>query len=202
MYDMIDSEFFISCFFFIVCVIVLNFWLINLFVAVITNTFSAIRSDTKKSAFGAAPWVLSFNLRCMICECLFVGLDRFSLTKMAIGIHFMVTLHIILVSSGYGTRRPSGFGSCLLCRLWCCKLPDLRSPRIPTYSFLCTAKLHWHSYSTSTSFGGSWDFYRDGGHSLTMATIGWILFWPLGAASSRFQSFATLRSTVGWLSSN
>ncbi|EKM51356.1 uncharacterized protein PHACADRAFT_263446 [Phanerochaete carnosa HHB-10118-sp] len=55
MYAMMDSEFFISCFFFIVCIIVLNFWLINLFVAVITNTFSAIRKDTHKSAFGAAP---------------------------------------------------------------------------------------------------------------------------------------------------
>ncbi|KII90373.1 hypothetical protein PLICRDRAFT_173801 [Plicaturopsis crispa FD-325 SS-3] len=55
MYSMIDAEFFVSCFFFIVCIVVLNFWLINLFVAVITNTFSAIRSDTKKSAFGAAP---------------------------------------------------------------------------------------------------------------------------------------------------
>ncbi|GJE94122.1 Ion transport protein-domain-containing protein [Phanerochaete sordida] len=55
MYSMMDSEFFISCFFFIVCVIILNFWLINLFVAVITNTFTAIRKDTNKSAFGAAP---------------------------------------------------------------------------------------------------------------------------------------------------
>ncbi|RPD56855.1 hypothetical protein L226DRAFT_468999 [Lentinus tigrinus ALCF2SS1-7] len=55
MYQMMDAEFFVSCFFYIVCIIVLNFWLINLFVAVITNTFSAIRSDTKKSAFGAAP---------------------------------------------------------------------------------------------------------------------------------------------------
>ena len=54
---MIDAEFFVSCCFFIVCIVVLNFWLINLFVAVITNTFSAIRSDTKKSAFGAAPYV-------------------------------------------------------------------------------------------------------------------------------------------------
>lgn len=54
---MMDAEFFVSCFFFIVCVIVLNFWLINLFVAVITNTFSAIRKDTHKSAFGAAPCV-------------------------------------------------------------------------------------------------------------------------------------------------
>ncbi|KAG6853801.1 hypothetical protein C0991_001251 [Blastosporella zonata] len=57
MYSMIDAEYFFSCFFFIVCIIVLNFWLINLFVAVITNTFSAIRSETKKSAFGAAPLV-------------------------------------------------------------------------------------------------------------------------------------------------
>ena len=54
MYQMIDAEFFISCFFFIVAIIVLNFWLINLFVAVITNTFAAIRSETKKSAFAAA----------------------------------------------------------------------------------------------------------------------------------------------------
>lgn len=61
MYDMIDAEFFISCLFFIVCIVVLNFWLINLFVAVITNTFSAIRSDTKKSAFGAAPFVAPNN---------------------------------------------------------------------------------------------------------------------------------------------
>jgi len=55
MYSMIDSEFFFSCIFFIVAIIVLNFWLINLFVAVITNSFAAIRSETKKSAFGAAP---------------------------------------------------------------------------------------------------------------------------------------------------
>ncbi|KAH7908813.1 Ion transport protein-domain-containing protein [Hygrophoropsis aurantiaca] len=55
MYSIIDAEFFVSCFFFIACIVVLNFWLFNLFVAVITNTFSAIRSDTKKSAFGAAP---------------------------------------------------------------------------------------------------------------------------------------------------
>ncbi|KAF5368727.1 hypothetical protein D9757_010428 [Collybiopsis confluens] len=54
MYNIIDSEYFVSSLFFIICVIVLNFWLINLFVAVITNTFSAIRSETKKSAFGAA----------------------------------------------------------------------------------------------------------------------------------------------------
>lgn len=54
MYNMMDAEFFVSCLFFITCIVVLNFWLINLFVAVITNTFSAIRLGTKKSAFGAA----------------------------------------------------------------------------------------------------------------------------------------------------
>lgn len=61
MYNMMDAEFFVSCFFFIVCIVVLNFWLINLFVAVITNTFSAIRKDTKKSAFGAAACVYSIK---------------------------------------------------------------------------------------------------------------------------------------------
>ena len=63
-----DSEYFYSFVFFIVCVVVLNFWLINLFVAVITNSFSAIRSQTKKSAFGAAPYVYSEHLviRCTI----------------------------------------------------------------------------------------------------------------------------------------
>ncbi len=55
MYSMIDAEFFISSFFFIICIVVLNFWLINLFVAVITNTFSAIREETQKSAFSASP---------------------------------------------------------------------------------------------------------------------------------------------------
>lgn len=55
MYSMIDAEFFVSCFFFIICIVVLNFWLINLFVAVITNTFSAIREETQKSAFSSAP---------------------------------------------------------------------------------------------------------------------------------------------------
>ena len=60
MYSIIDAEYFVSCFFFIVCILVLNIWLINLFVAVITNTFSAIRSDTHKSAFGAASCVSDF----------------------------------------------------------------------------------------------------------------------------------------------
>jgi hypothetical protein len=58
MYAMVDAEYFASCFFFIVCILTTNFWLLNLFVAVITNTFSAIRQETHKSAFGAAPCVL------------------------------------------------------------------------------------------------------------------------------------------------
>ncbi|KAJ7186710.1 Ion transport protein-domain-containing protein, partial [Mycena filopes] len=53
MYGIIDAEYFVSSIFFILCVVVLNFWLINLFVAVITNTFAAIRAETKESAFGA-----------------------------------------------------------------------------------------------------------------------------------------------------
>lgn len=62
MYNIIDAENFGTCFFFIVALLVLNFWLLNLFVAVITNTFSAIRGDTNKSAFGAAPCVFSLFL--------------------------------------------------------------------------------------------------------------------------------------------
>lgn len=52
MYQMMDAEYFISCLFFIAGAIILNVWLLNLFVAVITNTFSAIREETKSSAFG------------------------------------------------------------------------------------------------------------------------------------------------------
>ncbi|KAJ7487241.1 Ion transport protein-domain-containing protein [Mycena galericulata] len=53
MYSTIDAEYFFASIFFIICIVVLNFWLINLFVAVITNTFGAIRAQTKRSAFGA-----------------------------------------------------------------------------------------------------------------------------------------------------
>ncbi|KAJ6485986.1 hypothetical protein C8R45DRAFT_931008 [Mycena sanguinolenta] len=48
MCSIVDSEYFITSIIFILCVVVLNFWLINLFVAVITNTFSAICAKTKK----------------------------------------------------------------------------------------------------------------------------------------------------------
>ncbi|WVO12615.1 hypothetical protein L204_100220 [Cryptococcus depauperatus] len=52
MYRAMDSEFFGSSLFFITGVIVLNFWLINLLIAVVINTFSDIRAETKRSAFG------------------------------------------------------------------------------------------------------------------------------------------------------
>ncbi|PWN44200.1 hypothetical protein IE81DRAFT_340250 [Ceraceosorus guamensis] len=51
MYDIVDTEPFVSCLYFIVAVILLNFWLANLFVAVITNTFATITAETKHSAF-------------------------------------------------------------------------------------------------------------------------------------------------------
>jgi hypothetical protein len=57
MYDMMDADYFASCLFFIICVIIINFWLINLFVGVITSTFSNIRAETNRSAFGAKTWV-------------------------------------------------------------------------------------------------------------------------------------------------
>ena len=57
MYQIMASEYVVSSIFFVFGVLVLNFWLFNLLVAVITNTFSAIRSGTKRSAFGAAPYV-------------------------------------------------------------------------------------------------------------------------------------------------
>lgn len=39
---------------FLAGIIVLNFWFSQLFVAVVTNVFGDIRSETKKSAFSAA----------------------------------------------------------------------------------------------------------------------------------------------------
>ena len=53
MYNMMDADFFVSCLYFIVCLIVLNYWLINMFVAVITNTFGSIMDNTQQSAFAS-----------------------------------------------------------------------------------------------------------------------------------------------------
>jgi len=51
MYNMIDADYFVSCLFFIISLIMMNFWMANLFVAVITNTFASITAETKQSAF-------------------------------------------------------------------------------------------------------------------------------------------------------
>jgi hypothetical protein len=53
MYSSMDSDYFGSCLYFIVGVIIINFWMINLVVAVVVNTFKDIRASTKRSAFGA-----------------------------------------------------------------------------------------------------------------------------------------------------
>ncbi|PWY99256.1 hypothetical protein BCV70DRAFT_200837 [Testicularia cyperi] len=51
MYDMIDADYYASCIYFIVGLIIMNFWLANLFVAVITNSFATLTARTKRSAF-------------------------------------------------------------------------------------------------------------------------------------------------------
>ncbi|GAA6027992.1 hypothetical protein JCM8097_001819 [Rhodosporidiobolus ruineniae] len=51
MYDMMDADYFVSCLFFIACLVVVNYWLFSLFVACITSTFADIRDETRHSAF-------------------------------------------------------------------------------------------------------------------------------------------------------
>ncbi|KAI9485974.1 MAG: Ion transport protein-domain-containing protein [Benjaminiella poitrasii] len=51
MYDMMDAEYFVASLYFVVIVIVMNFWLINLFIAVITEMFAKVREDSQHSAF-------------------------------------------------------------------------------------------------------------------------------------------------------
>jgi hypothetical protein len=57
MFSAMESDYFGSCLYFLVGVIVINFWMINLVVAVVVNTFKDIRASTKRSAFGAEQWV-------------------------------------------------------------------------------------------------------------------------------------------------
>ncbi|CAO3642477.1 unnamed protein product [Cunninghamella blakesleeana] len=57
MYDMMDAEYFVACLYFIVIVIVMNFWLLNLFIAVICEMFAKVREDTKHSAFTSSSTV-------------------------------------------------------------------------------------------------------------------------------------------------
>lgn len=54
MYSLMDAEYFLSCLFFVICLLVLNFWLLNILVAVITNTFAEIMDETKCSAFASS----------------------------------------------------------------------------------------------------------------------------------------------------
>lgn len=51
MYDMMDAEYVVASLYFIIIVIVMNFWLINLFIAVITEMFAKVREDSQHSAF-------------------------------------------------------------------------------------------------------------------------------------------------------
>ncbi|GAA6002347.1 calcium channel protein CCH1 [Rhodotorula paludigena] len=51
MYHMMDTDFFVSVLYFIFALIILNYWTLNLLVAVITSTFADIRLETKHSAF-------------------------------------------------------------------------------------------------------------------------------------------------------
>ncbi len=53
MYQLMDSDHRAAFLYSITAIVILNFWVINLFVAVVVNTFQSIRADTKKSAFGA-----------------------------------------------------------------------------------------------------------------------------------------------------
>ncbi|KDN52688.1 hypothetical protein K437DRAFT_161584 [Tilletiaria anomala UBC 951] len=53
LYDMVDANYSAASIFFIIGLIVTNFWMANLFVAVITNTFASITSQTNRSAFAA-----------------------------------------------------------------------------------------------------------------------------------------------------
>lgn len=51
MYDMCDAEYLVASLYFIIIVIIMNFWLINLFVAVINEMFAKVREDSNHSAF-------------------------------------------------------------------------------------------------------------------------------------------------------
>ncbi|EIW66778.1 hypothetical protein TREMEDRAFT_40774 [Tremella mesenterica DSM 1558] len=61
MYMAMDSDYYSSSLYFLSAVIVLNFWLINLVVAVVVNTFKDIRAATKRSAFGADQSMLGID---------------------------------------------------------------------------------------------------------------------------------------------
>lgn len=51
LYTVADTDYLISCLFFIVGILILSLWLISLLIAVITSSFQILREETKKSAF-------------------------------------------------------------------------------------------------------------------------------------------------------
>ena len=53
MYDLVDADYYTACIYYIIGIILLNFWLANLFVAVISHSFAALASQTRHSAFAA-----------------------------------------------------------------------------------------------------------------------------------------------------
>lgn len=53
MYDMIDADYYTACIFFIFGIILLNFWLANLLVAVIMHSFASLSAQMEHSAFAA-----------------------------------------------------------------------------------------------------------------------------------------------------
>lgn len=52
-FAVVDADYFVAVFYFIIGIIFLNFWLANLFVAVITNSFATMSAQTHQSAFAA-----------------------------------------------------------------------------------------------------------------------------------------------------
>ncbi len=53
MYQLMDSDYFSSCLFAIAVLLILNFWLYNLIIAVVMSTFQSVRAADNRSAFGA-----------------------------------------------------------------------------------------------------------------------------------------------------
>ena len=51
LYTVSDTDYLVSCLFFIVGIVILSLWLISLLIAVITSTFQIIREESKTSAF-------------------------------------------------------------------------------------------------------------------------------------------------------
>lgn len=66
MYDMMDAEYVFASIYFIVIVFIMNFWLMNLFVAVINEMFAKVRQESKRSAFTTTRYDLFFIWRCSL----------------------------------------------------------------------------------------------------------------------------------------